>query len=136
VGNPAPGSLKLTATFTDYDQIVDVVSQISPLANLTGKTVHVKVRLDSGAFNGFAQIHGSSTTNYVYASGSASGLTAGTTWTDLTLDPAAAHTANAAFDATQLIQLGVQFGTGSRPDGGIFAGPITAVFHIDSFIAQ
>jgi hypothetical protein len=135
VGNPAPGSLMLTATFNDYGQIADVNTAISPPVNLTGKTVHVKVRLDSGAFNGFAQIHASST-GYKFGSGGASGLSVSTTWTDLTLDPVMAHTGNAMFDETQVIQLGVQFGTGSRPDGGVFAGPVTAVFHIDSFVEQ
>jgi hypothetical protein len=133
-GNPANGSLKVTATFTDYDQTVDVVSQISPLVNLTGKIVHVQVRCDSGALNGFAQIHGSTTTGYVYGSGQAKGLTASTTWTDLALDPTTITTSG--WDTTKLIQLGVQFGPGGRPDGGTFPGPISVVVHVDSFIAQ
>ena len=135
-GDPSPGSLKITATFTDYDQTVDVVTQISPLINLTGKTVHVKVRCDSGALNGFAQIHGS-TGNYVYGSGQAAGFTAATSstaWTDLKLDPTTITTTG--WDTTKLIQLGVQFGPGGRPDGGVFAGPVSVVVHVDSFIAQ
>jgi len=50
VGSPSPGSLKMTATFTDYNQYVDAIINLSPVINLTGKTLHASLQLTSGTF--------------------------------------------------------------------------------------
>ncbi len=61
-GNPATptaGCLKLTATFTGYNQYVDVKVGISPTVNLSGKKMHAQVQLASatgGTFPGGAII--------------------------------------------------------------------------------
>ena len=56
MGNPA-GSLKMTATFTDYNQYVDAIINLSPTINLTGKRCTRRCRLTSGTFSGGAQLH-------------------------------------------------------------------------------
>jgi hypothetical protein len=40
------------------------------------------------------------------------------------------------YDPTQIIQVGVQFGIGNMPDGGVFGSREAPVFHIDSIVAQ
>lgn len=136
VGDPTPGSLKITAEFTGYNQKLDAAVNISPLLNLTGKVIHAKVRLDSGTVPaGYVQVHASSGTSYVFVNSAGSGLTAGS-FIDVPLDLTAAHTANANFDPTQVIQVGVQIGTGSGPEGGAFPTPTPLTFHIDSIVAQ
>jgi hypothetical protein len=138
VGNPSPGSLSLTATFTKYNQTVDAQVGFTPVLDLTGKTLHAKVRIDSGSV-AFAVIHASTTSSYVYVNGTfAGGLTAGT-WTDLVFDltPITATT-NPGWNPAQVIQIGVQLGIGDPPvDAGLAAGsplpaPINLVAHIDT----
>jgi hypothetical protein len=137
VGDPAPGSLALSAEFTGYGQTVNVQSGVAPTADLTGKIIHAKVRLDSGSLPaGFAVLHASSGPGYIFAEPAIStALTAGN-WLDLTLDLAAAKTANSSFDPSQIIQVGVDIGTDVGPDGGVFPTPTPLTFHIDSIVAQ
>ena len=41
-GDPSPGSLKVTASFTGYDQYIDtVISGLSPRIDATGKVLKV-----------------------------------------------------------------------------------------------
>ena len=68
-GNPDPGSLQVTAQFTDVGQYVDPnVSFFDPRLNLSGKTLHARIRLVSGPFLGGVQFHASSGDNFVYTS--------------------------------------------------------------------
>jgi hypothetical protein len=136
VGDPTPGSLKIVAEFTGYNQKIDTSVNIAPLANLTGKVIHAKVRLDSGTLPAsYVQVHASSGTSYVYANSAGTAATSGN-FIDVSLDLTAAHTANANFDPTQIIQVGVQIGSGAGPEGGTFPTPIPLTFHIDSIVAQ
>lgn len=64
VGSPAPGSLKVSVTFTDYNQYVDVVLNLPAPLDLTGKTVHGKLQRTSGEFSGGAQLHVTTGANY------------------------------------------------------------------------
>ena len=59
VGSPSPGSLKMTATFTDYNQYVDAIVNLTPTTtlDLTGKTLHASLQVTSGTFSGGAQLH-------------------------------------------------------------------------------
>jgi hypothetical protein len=138
VGNPSPGSLKLTSSFTGYNQDMNMQVGISPTANLTGMTIHAKVRLDAidagQTFGGYVQIHASSI-GFIYAAAAAIGLTPGV-WTDVSLDLAAPAYAAAGFDPSQIVQLGVQFGTGNGTDAGAFPGTENLTFHVDSVVAQ
>jgi hypothetical protein len=142
VGDPAAGSAKLVIPFTSYNQQLD--TQINPGTgsplDLTGKTIHAKVRLDSGTFtSGYINLHVSGPDYGHYegaTSGSvnASGLTAGQ-WVDLSIDLSAITATG--FDASKIIQIGLQFGTGGGPEGGAFptsTQPVT--FHIDSIVSQ
>jgi hypothetical protein len=73
---------------------------------------------------------------FKYASGGAKGVTAGT-WVDLTLPVSTpGGTVTTGYDPTQIIQVGVQFGTGGAPDGGVFGAATSPKFHIDSIVAQ
>ncbi len=135
VGDPSAGSAKIVATFTGYGQNVDLQANISPSVNLTGKTIKARVKIDSGTVpNGYVQLHVSST-GYIYANGASASLTAGS-FVDVTMNPASPNFAAANFDRSQIIQIGVQIGTGTAPEGGTFPTPAPLTFHIDSIIAQ
>src|SRR5262252_6826025 len=138
VSSPAGGgSLKVSGTFTNYGQLLQVNSgAIGPMLDLTGKTVHLWVRLDSGGagtgFSGGMQVQffsGSGFTfgqnNSVYVS-----LTAGT-WTEVTVDMAAVKTMYSTFDPGSVVQIQLQFLTGTQPEGGTFT-TTTPTFHIDT----
>ena len=128
-GNPSPGSLKVTATFTDYNQYIDAIVNISSV-DLTGKTLHAKVMLASGTWPGYAVIHASSTSTYIYDAKGYGGLTAGA-WTDLAFDLSTATAAG--FSAAQIVQIGIQVGTGAPPDAGVkLPAPLPVVLNIDT----
>jgi hypothetical protein len=131
-GDPSNGSLQVTADFTDYSQFVQSTIDLSPPINATGKTIHVFVRLDSGAFLGGAQILAQSAGGHAAPASTSTTLTAGTTWKELTLDLTAAHAASAAFDPSQLTEISIQLTTGSKPTGAGAFVPVNATFHIDS----
>jgi hypothetical protein len=58
------------------------------------------------------------------------------TWTDISIDLAAAAAANAAFRPAMINQVGFEFRTNSAGDAGAFPNPESVVFHIDSVFAQ
>jgi len=131
VGNPSPGSLKLTATFTAYNQTVDAILNFPAAVDLTGKIVHAKVMTTSGTFTGFAVVHGSSTSAFVYQNGTFNAPSLGT-WKDFVFDLSTATATG--WDSTKVEQIGVQFGTGSpQGDAAVtFDTPQAVVFQIDT----
>jgi hypothetical protein len=140
-GDPANGSAKLVIPFNSYNQQLDTQINLSPTVDLTGKTLHAKVRLDSGTFTaGYINLHVSAPDYSHYAQAStgsisASGLTAGQ-WVDLSI-VLSSITSPSGFDPSKVLQVGVQFGTSGGPEGGAFptsTQPVT--FHIDSIVAQ
>jgi hypothetical protein len=137
---PKPGCLKLTATFTGYNQYIDVKVGVSPTVDLSGKKMHAQVQLASatgGTFPGGAILETDTTAAYSYGGSTGAGLTAGT-WTPLALDldTVVAQTGQ-TYDDTMVIQVGIQFYSGSAPtDGGTTLGPIEATFLIDTVQAQ
>ncbi|HEY4186880.1 MAG TPA: hypothetical protein VGP07_17525 [Polyangia bacterium] len=133
IGQPNPGSLKVAVTYTDYKQYVDVILNLTPTIDLTGKTVHAKITLDSGTFTGGAVLHVGTTTAYTDGSAVWTTPTMGT-WTDLSLDLSTVTTT--AYDPSMVIQVGIRLDTGDAPDSGSFAGPADVVFHIDSITAE
>jgi hypothetical protein len=138
-GSPATpaGCLKLTATFTGYNQYVDVKVGISPTVDLSGKKMHAQVQLASatgGTFPGGAILETDTTQAHTYGGSTGTSLTAGT-WTPLVLD--LDTVATTGYDDTMVIQVGVQFYSGSAPtDGGTALGPIEATFLIDTVQAE
>lgn len=129
VGNPSPGALKVTATFTDYNQYIDAIINLASM-DLTGKTLHAKVMLMSGTFPGYAVIHASSTSTYIYDAKGYVGLTAGT-WTDLTFDLSTATATG--WTPAQIVQVGIQVGSGSPPDAGVkLPATLPVVLYIDT----
>jgi len=132
VGSPSPGSMKITVTYTNYDQYVDVVINPSPLLDLSGgRTLHAMVMLDSGAVGSTfgVQLHASTGANFgSYGMSTFTSLTAGT-WTPLTVD--LSQVTSAGWDASMVAQIGVQFSTGTAA-ATAFPGPVTAVLHVDT----
>ncbi len=129
-GDPSPGSLQVTAPFTALDQYVDAnVGYAQPGLDLTGRSLHVMVKLVSGTFGGM-QFHASSGANYTYtAAPFVDSLPVGQ-WVPLTLDLTTGT--SPGFDPTQVIQLGVQFFSGFSSDGGTFVNAGDTVVEIDT----
>jgi len=133
-GDPAPGSLVVSAPFTAVDQNVDAIASLPfPGVDLSGKTLHARVRLVAGTFaQGGVQFHALSGPSFVFA---------GTflnpdqfplgVWVPMDLDLAAAAASTPGFDPTQIIQIGVQILSGFSSNGDVFTGG-DAVFEIDT----
>jgi len=134
-GSPNNGSLKAVATFTGYGQNVNIQVNLAPSIDLTGKTIHAKFMLDSGSIpSGYVTLHASSV-GYIWGDNGGQGVPAAGSWVDLT-PLNIGSVAAAGFDKTQIIQVGVQIGTGSAPEGGTFPTPTAATLHIDTIVAQ
>jgi hypothetical protein len=137
---PTAGCLKLTATFTGYNQYIDIKVGISPPANLMGKKMHAQVQLASamgGTFPGGAILETDTTAAYSYGGSTGTSLTAGT-WTPLVLDlDTVVAQSGQTYDDSMAIQVGIQFYSGSVPtEGGTTFGPIEATFLIDTVQAE
>lgn len=143
-GDPSPGCLKLTVTFSAFKEYVDPQVLIpTPVDFMTGghNIVRARIRLASGTFPaGGIQFHLSSgltaPNNYVYVSApfvNASSLVVGA-WTQITLDTSVVtNTENPprVFDPSQIVQIGIQFTTGD-PYAGDPPAFGQAVFEIDT----
>jgi hypothetical protein len=140
-GDPSPGSVVATLPFTASGQSYVIQSPVQPTADLTGKTLSAWIMLekaDGGAgefMSGYAQLFAESGSSYTSSSGGGKSLTPGV-WTQLSVTTAALHTSTTTFDPTQVVQLGIQIGIGSLPDGGTFGGEETPTFRVDSIVAQ
>ena len=135
VGSPA-GSLKVTATFTAYGQYVDPVVNIDlPGLDLSGKIVHAKLQLTSGAFTGGAQLHISTGADFgAYGKGDFPQIVLGT-WLNATIDLGTAMASNppAVLNPAVVMQVGVQiFSSNGMPAGTPLTAPETVVFNIDT----
>jgi hypothetical protein len=140
-GSATSGSMRITVNFTGFDQYVDPNITLQAPVDLSGShsLLKMKIRVVSGTFNvGGFQFHVSSGLSgpnaYVYVSGNwtnASMLPA-TGWYTATLDTSVlTPTDGRVFDATQIVQIGIQFSTGGAFDGGAPpSGPI--VLEIDT----
>jgi hypothetical protein len=138
VGSPSAGSLKMTATFTDYNQYVDAIVNFSPTIDLTGKTLHASLQLTSGTFSGGAQLHvgtGAMYDGYGQANISVAAAWPFTTVTYVLMPGGASNpSANAAFNPAAVFQIGVQVYSGAPvPDAGTYANAgVPVVFNIDT----
>ena len=138
-GDPSPGSLATTVTFTGFKQYIDPKVNISTPVDLTNRIVHARIRLKSGTFPaGGVQFHISSGLTgpnaYCYAAApfvNSTSLSAN--WITVNLDTSTVVSASGActFDPSQIVEMGVQFTTGDPYEGGTLTFG-QAVFEIDT----
>jgi hypothetical protein len=140
-GSATSGSMKISVTYTAFDQYVDPSITLATPVDLSGShsLLKMKVKLVSGSLGtGGFQFHVSSgltkPNDYVYVSGTwvnATSLVAGS-WITTTIDTSTlSPTDGRVFDNSQIVQIGIQFSTGSAVDGGAPpSGPI--VLEIDT----
>jgi hypothetical protein len=150
VGMPVPGSLKLTVTFTDYNQTVTIrhVFMNNATAKLGGKTVTGQIRLDAGsaAFKGVAHLIALSTptpndagASYIYAQGNSVGLL-DNNFHVLTFNLTTPEFASAGFDANDIVQFGLQLASPAAPAADAAQVPFGAAeaitIHLDSVVSN
>jgi endoglucanase len=131
-GDPGPtlGALQVTAPFTGLDQYVDaIVGFAQPGLNLTGQTLTLRVKRVSGAFGGL-QFHASSGPSYVYGAAPFVGDLPIGEWVSVTLN--LGDVTSVGYDASQIIQLGVQVFSGFSNSGGAFVDSGDTVLEIDT----
>src|SRR5262245_36075115 len=71
VGDPSPGSIKKTVTFTSYGQYIDPIINFMDPKDLTGKTLHARLSIASvstGNFMGGGQLHVTTGASFAYGS--------------------------------------------------------------------
>ena len=132
-GSPEPGALQVKVHFTAFDQYVDPsVDFVNPRLNLAGKVLHARVRLVSGALSqgGFG-FHASTGDSFAYGAVflGADALPLGV-WVPVDLDLGAVTTPG--YDPSQVVEIGVQFHSGSGSGGAGFVDDGEAVFEIDT----
>jgi hypothetical protein len=127
VGMPTPGSLHITATFTDFNQTVSVRNIYSPTINLAGKRITAMVRLDSGSFSGLAVLFALSSPSlgdaagYFFAQGN-SFRPRDNDWHMVTFNMSSPEFAANGFNAGDIVQFGIQLASGEAPTGAGGAG--------------
>jgi hypothetical protein len=136
-GSPSPGSLQVTADFTNYNQYVEALLGLSSV-DLTGTTLTALVQVTS-AFNGGAFLYAKTGASYVYGSGSGVTLTPGS-WVTLSLDLSATAAAegDAGFAPAMVKEIGIHIYSAGAPtdaDASAFAGG-TDTFLIDQVVAE
>lgn len=134
-GDPTSGSLELRVNISAIDQYVIAQAQVA--RNLTGKTLHARVKLQAGSLNGTrVWLHACTGATFVCAQGSPIDptLTPGE-WLPLEWDLATVTTPG--FDATEVISLGVTVDATVNPDGTPREGALSegsdATLRIDTF---
>lgn len=130
VGNPDPGSLKVTAPYTGANQYVDVQNTgmfgTSHPVNWKGGTLHMRIKCDEGTFAGVAQPYAITTGAYKFG-GSSTNFAKNSSWQEFTVNLNSPIRADSGYDASQVVIFGVQLSSGGS---GANQGPVT--FHIDS----
>lgn len=143
-GDPNAGALELTVGFTGRDQtVIAEVALDQHGLNLSGKTLHARVRRVSGSFVGgvvfYANRIGPFSDIYTEAPTLDAASFAAGAWVALTMDLTATA---AGFDPKAIVGIGVQVlssaasGDGGASDGGGFAGTGDLVFEIDTVTAS
>lgn len=149
VGMPSPGSARIDATFSDYNQVVAFrhVYQTNPTSiNLTGATLTARVRLDAtgpdgGATTftgGVARIYALSTptTPGFYLAEGGTVLLSDNNWHTMTFRLNGAEFIDPSFDATNVVQIGVHIATPPPVAGDAaappYGAPQTISVHVDT----
>lgn len=122
VGDPAAGSAQVTATFSAIDQYVDAIVNLPfPGLDLTGKTLHARVRLlTPRPFlppGGGIAFHVSSGADFAFASAPLVplfSLSPGA-WVPIDLDFGNLGFASPTFDPAAIVQIGIQLNSGQGP---------------------
>jgi hypothetical protein len=158
--NPASttkGSLKITATFSDWGQQIQV-EQPRLLdswgeADLRNKILHAKVRLDSGLSPmaklpvpcvpgecgpGGCVLYLKSAMSYDWGQGTWQNLTTWGVWTDIVFDTSGPDPqgSTAGFDASLTMTLGIQFFSGSGLGMGEFGSPLATTIYVDDIAME
>jgi hypothetical protein len=131
-GSPTPGCLTLSVPFSvpfsgsccDY---AEVLAAVPGGQDWSGGTLHARVRVASGTFTGVAQLSATATVGTIWGTES---LPSDGGWQELTLDLSNPPNPSVGFDATQIIQFGVQLHVGQNYNQATSG---TVVFQIDSF---
>jgi len=134
-GNPLPGSLTASVTFTGVDQYVDPIVNLPAPIDLTGAVLHARVRVLAGGFpSGGLQFHASSGTTFAFASAPFFGGDAFPVgaWVPVDFDLSNPGFSGAGFDPSQIVQIGVQFFSGFADGGGAFIDAGPTVIEIDT----
>jgi hypothetical protein len=134
VGDPAPGSLKITATFTACNQFVEPAIVLSPTADLTGKKVSARLQVTSGMFSGGAQLYLQTDANYGgYAKAAFTIPPTGFATAIIDLATAISDT-SVPLSPGQVIHVGVKIFSGYAPTCTTYANPgVAVVFNLDTF---
>jgi hypothetical protein len=112
-GSPSPGSLQVTATFTDCNQYVDAIFNFPTPLNLTGHTIHASLAVISGGFSGGAQLHLSTGPFTAYLKAPFAPLTTPGTYSAAALDLTTVVADTGTKDPTMVGQVGVQIFSGT-----------------------
>ena len=121
-GDPAPGALQLTATFTGLDQYAETIYGFDGSGiDLRGQTLRARVRLVAGPlFGGAVQFVAFSGPSYVEADGpvlDAAALPVGQ-W--VSLEFAVGQAGIATFDPSHVASFAVRLRSGSAAAGAVF----------------
>jgi hypothetical protein len=127
-GMPSSGSARITATFNDFNQTVTVrqIYQPTQTIDLAGKTVTAEVRLDAGGtFTGTVHLMALSSPSppnpapgYYFAQGDSIRLV-DNDWHVLRFQMSAPEFAATGWQATDIVQIGVQLASGFPPASGV-----------------
>ena len=134
-GSPDPGCLKITAPYSGPNQWVDVEAPVfpAPLPNWSGKTLHVRIKLDpSSTFSGSPRVFVKTGTAYVFYTTTFTAYPQNSGWQEFVLplvSPAPVPPANPGADPTQIVTFGVDPLTAPAPR----VTPTAVTFYVDSF---
>lgn len=133
-----PGRLKLSVPFDDYNQLADIQINVAVPEDWTGKTVRVRIMIESGfspdaSAPGGAYIFLKTGADYVWGKGNDLSLPPTTVgeWGEAAFPVASPVQTNSGFDPSQVVSLGVQFYTGGGGDG--LEPPSATVAYVDAF---
>jgi hypothetical protein len=145
------GSMKVTATFTNWDQkwAVEMAAPTDAQGNpidLTNKLVTADIKITSGlspnsSYPFGAQLYVKTGTGYVWGASVWANVSALNTWVRLSLDTTAPDgtPAGSKFDPTLPRQIGIQLSTGGANESpycaknyaAAFGAPVTTVAYVD-----
>ncbi len=142
-GSPAPGALKVTIPFTDFNQYITIGKyfELDALQDWSNRTLHVRIMITSGhnidpnapmIANTFVQSFVSGATDpYPVAGRGGPVQETDSGWQEFTVNAASANYVQAGWDPTKVFHFGVQLKSGYTSLSP--AKPTTAVVYFDSF---
>jgi len=137
-GSPSPGSLKIVAPFSDFNQWVEVqaITQM-PLLNWSGKTLHVRLKVGAGLGQDPYALSGAQAlvdTGSQYAQlNHFQQIQPNNQWQEFTVDLPA--TASGSVDPSMVITYGIHITSGSGGSASALK-PKPATLYVDSFSIQ